>query len=88
MATGTHLPAPSLAARVQVAKTHLTDSVKWKGELVGVRETRKHYSNYFRGLPHFKPTRIKLVTEDSYEEVMATLDTITESFGQEAAVAE
>ena len=61
-ATGKRLPAPSLENRVEVCRTHLTKSVEWKGEKLGVLEMRNHYANYFRGVPDFKETRTKLVT--------------------------
>ena len=64
MHTGTHLPIPGIKERVDVAKEHLDRSIKWKGERVGVVEMRRHYANYFKGIPDFKPVRTKLVTTD------------------------
>ncbi|MBL7985015.1 MAG: tRNA dihydrouridine synthase DusB [Flavobacteriales bacterium] len=63
MATGTHLPPPSLNDRVDAAREHLERSIAWKGEYEGVVEMRRHYTNYFRGIPNFKEHRMKLVTE-------------------------
>jgi nifR3 family TIM-barrel protein len=63
-ATGEHLPPPTLAERAQVALEHLEMSVQWKGDVVGVREMRRHYTNYFKGIPNFKPVRMQLVTID------------------------
>ena len=45
-------------------------SIKWKGERLGLLETRRHYSNYFKGIPDFKPYRTRLVTSDTLEEIM------------------
>ena len=56
------LPQPSVCERVEIAKRHLAKSVEVKGERVGVLEMRRHLSNYFKGLPDFKPTRLQLVT--------------------------
>ena len=64
MHAGTHLPTPGIKERVDVAKEHLDRSIKWKGERVGVVEMRRHYANYFKGIPDFKPVRTKLVTTD------------------------
>lgn len=64
MHTGTHLPTPGIKERVDVAKEHLDRSIKWKGERAGVVEMRRHYANYFKGIPDFKPVRTKLVTTD------------------------
>lgn len=74
--TGELLPRPSLDERVQVFKKHLDFSTHWKGLRVGIAEMRRHYSNYFRGIPHIKIYRAKLVTCDSYEEILSTVDEI------------
>jgi len=69
-----------LKERLDVCRRHLQLSVEWKGERTAVFETRKHYSQYFRGIPNFKPWRIRLVTEDHIEAVMETLDEIEARF--------
>ncbi len=78
--TGEHLPAPTLHNRVEVCKTHLLKSVEWKGERLGMLEMRPHYTNYFKGIPHFKDTRMVLVTCDSLQEVLDTLDAVPEKY--------
>jgi len=78
--TGEHLPAPTLQNRVEVCKTHLMKSVEWKGERLGMLEMRPHYTNYFKGIPHFKDTRMILVTCDSLQQVLDTLDAVPEKF--------
>lgn len=80
--TGEHLEKPSLAERVRVTKKHLEFSVKWKGELKGLLEMRRHYTNYFRGIAHFKPYRTRLVESDSYDELMGILSEIPEVFDE------
>jgi nifR3 family TIM-barrel protein len=79
--TGELLPQPSVAERVELAKLHLTKSLEFKGGKVGILEMRRHFSSYFKGLPNFKETRMKLVTQNSPEELFATLDSITEQWG-------
>jgi tRNA-dihydrouridine synthase B len=81
MATGEHLPVPLLEDRVEAARNHLTWAIEWKGERVGVFETRRHYTNYFKGIPNFKEYRQKLVTHDYAVDVYAVLDQILEKFG-------
>lgn len=76
--TGTHLPEPAMKDRMEVCKTHLQRSVEWKGERLGVLEMRNHYANYFKGIPNFKETRMKLVTLNSYKELEEVLDSIQE----------
>ena len=79
--TGEVLPQPSVVERVAIAKEHLAKSIEVKGERVGVLEMRRHLSNYFKGLPNFKDTRMKLVTENEPEVLFATIDSIAERWG-------
>lgn len=78
--TGEHLPKPTLEQRVYAARRHLEMSLKWKGEKLAIAEMKRHYSNYFRGIPHIKPYRTKLVTSFDLEEVYQTLDEILKEF--------
>ncbi|MDP7430051.1 MAG: hypothetical protein QGG97_00720 [Flavobacteriales bacterium] len=55
-------------------------SIKWKGEVLGIAEMKRHYTNYFKGIPHFKAYRIKLVTYYNLEEIMETLDKVAVEF--------
>lgn len=81
-ATGKLLPSPTIADRVEAAKNHLLWSVEWKGERQGVVEMRRHYANYFKGIPNFKEHRHKLVTLDASEEVVKALDNVLEVLGR------
>ena len=77
-----HVLAPmSIAARVVLAKRHLAKSVEVKGDRVGVLEMRRHLSCYFKGLPDFKSTRLRLVTENDPHELFNILDYIKEKWG-------
>ena len=76
--TGEVLPQPSVVERVAIAKEHLAKSIEIKGERVGILEMRRHLSNYFKGLPDFKQTRLKLVTLYDVDEINATLDYVAE----------
>ncbi|HLN95476.1 MAG TPA: tRNA dihydrouridine synthase DusB [Flavobacterium sp.] len=78
--TGEHLPLPTMDDRVEAARNHLTWSMEWKGERVGIVEMRRHYTNYFKGVPNFKEYRQRLVTEETPEELYRTLDMIGEVF--------
>ncbi len=78
--TGTHLTPPTIQERVEAAKKHLTWAVEWKSERMGIVETRRHYTNYFKGIPHFKEYKNKLVTTDDLEALYETLNTITQQF--------
>lgn len=80
LSTGEKLPQPDLVERLNVAKKHLDFSVKWKGEKLGILEMRRHYTNYFRGMPNFKSYRTEMVTADTYEEVCEILDRVAEVY--------
>jgi len=74
--TGTKPPPPTIAQRVDICKAHLDFSIRWKGQFTGIVEMRRHYSNYFKGLDHFKEYRMKLVTDNQLDSLHATLDDI------------
>ncbi len=74
--TGTLLPPPTLEERVNICRRHIMMSVEWKGIKVAIREMRRHYTNYFKGLPRFKPYRMRLVTSEILEELLDCLDEI------------
>ncbi|MEM8847668.1 MAG: tRNA dihydrouridine synthase DusB [Bacteroidota bacterium] len=79
--TGTHLEPPTMSERVEAARRHLEMAIDWKGEKLAVFETRRHYTNYFKGIPHFKEYRMKMVTSDDAEDVFAAFDEVQEKFG-------
>ncbi len=80
--TGGHLPLPTMSDRIDASKNHLKWAIEWKGERVGIVETRRHYTNYFRGIANFKPFRQKLVTQESSVELFETLEEIREEFSK------
>lgn len=79
--TGEKLPQPTMEDRVEAARNHLTWSMDWKGERVGIVEMRRHYTNYFKGIPGFKEYKQRLVTTDDAEGLFKTLEEIQEVFG-------
>ncbi|MEW6467978.1 MAG: tRNA dihydrouridine synthase DusB [Bacteroidota bacterium] len=80
MQHGAHLPQPSVEDRVNTCRTHLQKAMEWKGERLGIIETRTHYANYFRGLPDFRNFRSRLVLSDSKEEILQTFEEIVEFY--------
>ena len=79
--TGKHLSPPTIHDRVEAAKIHLKESIRWKGLTLGILEMRRHYTNYFRGLPGIKEYRLKLVTHQTEEEILNLLDEILQKYG-------
>lgn len=82
--TGELLAPPTLEERIQVCRTHLDKSIEWKGDRLGIIEMRRHYANYFKGMDNFKDFRMKLVTTDSYKELLETLEAIGMHYAQVA----
>jgi tRNA-dihydrouridine synthase B len=78
--TGEHLAPPSIADRVIACKQHLKHSIEWKGQILGIAEMKRHYTNYFKGIPHFKDYRIKMVTSESEKEIQSLLDEVAMTF--------
>ena len=76
--TGEIKPPPTLRERAEMAKKHLQLSLKWKGNVLGVIETRKHYGNYFKGVKNFKPTKTAILTERDPEKIITILNNIKE----------
>ena len=78
--TGTHLEPISMSERIEAARRHLKMAIDWKGEVLGVLETRRHYTNYFKGIPNFKPYRTKMVTSDHSQDVFKAFDEVETKF--------
>jgi nifR3 family TIM-barrel protein len=74
--TGEEEPVPDLKERIRIAKIHLERSVSWKGEHIAVMEIRKHWGCYFKGLPNFKPFKIRLMEAKTAGEVKEILEDI------------
>jgi nifR3 family TIM-barrel protein len=79
--TGELMPQMSVIDRVDLTKRHLAKSLEIKGDRVGVLEMRRHLACYFKGLPDFKETRLKLVTLNDPQEIYNTLDHVAERWG-------
>jgi len=78
--TGEYLEGPTIEERVAVCRTHFHKSIEWKGEKTGIFEMRRHYANYFKGIPNFKEYRMKLVSLTNIKEVDEVLDEISSTF--------
>jgi tRNA-dihydrouridine synthase B len=87
MRTGQHLQKPDIQQRVQVCRKHLDRSMQWKGPVLGIIEMRRHYTNYFKGLDHFKDFRMRLVTCNDLQEIHAILEEVLHFYSNKAAVA-
>lgn len=79
--TGERLPLLTIHEKVNLAKLHFKKSIDWKKGNRAIFEMRRHFSNYFKGLPHFKELRLKLVTSTDEEEIYRILDEIIVQYG-------
>jgi tRNA-dihydrouridine synthase B len=80
METGNHLEAPSVGERIDTILQHLYRSVEWKGNILGILEMRRHYSNYLKGIPFIKEFRNQLVQKNNLgeiEELLSKLPDLT-----------
>jgi tRNA-dihydrouridine synthase len=80
MSTGNHLDGPTVEERAAVCKQHFVKSLEWKGPITGIIEMRRHYNNYFKGFPDFKPLRMKLVESLEVQEIMEVLEGIPKQY--------
>jgi len=85
--TGEHLPAPTIADRIDVTRKHLDFSIRWKGNKLGIFEMRRHYTNYFKGVPDFKPFRMQLVEAPTIEEVNQILNEVADVYSPQEVIA-
>lgn len=79
--TGELLPEPSVNEKADLALAHLDKSLEYKDGNRAIFEMRRHLSNYFKGLPHFRETRLKLLTTQDVDEIKSTIEEIRQKWG-------
>ena len=84
--TGNKKEEPGISDKAKMAKRHLEMAVKWKGEVLGVLETRRHYGNYFKGVANFKETKSRILNEKDPIKIFHELDEIIHTFSQKELV--
>ena len=80
LSTGEYLSPPDIKERLETIKCHLQMAIEWKGAVLGVLETRRHYGNYLKGIPNIKPRRIELTKAKSYEDILGILNIIDNDY--------
>lgn len=81
LSTGEILPEPSVSEKADIALLHFDKSLEFKEGKRAILEMRRHLSNYFKGLPHFKDTRLKLLTEIDANKIETIINEIREKWG-------
>ena len=84
--TGNKKEEPGISDKARMAKRHLEMAVKWKGEVLGVLETRRHYGNYFKGVANFKETKSRILNEKDPIKIFQELEEIIHTFSQKEFV--
>jgi tRNA-dihydrouridine synthase B len=79
--TGELLPEPSVDEKAGIAILHLEKSLEFKEGKRSIYEMRRHLSNYFKGLPHFKETRLRLLTADEADDIKVIINEIRQKWG-------
>ena len=84
--TGQKKEEPGTTEKAKMAKRHLEMAIKWKGDVLGVLETRRHYGNYFKGVPNFKETKSRILNEKDPTKIFQELDQVINNFAQKELV--
>src|SRR5450759_1904292 len=79
--TGELLPEPSVSEKADLALLHLDKSLEYKDGKRAIYEMRRHLSNYFKGIPHFKETRLRLLTAVEVDEIKIIIEEIRQKWG-------
>jgi tRNA-dihydrouridine synthase B len=79
--SGELLPEPTVSEKAEIALLHLDNSLRFKEGKRAIFEMRRHLSNYFKGLPHFKETRLKLLTALEVEDIKVIINEISQNWG-------
>jgi tRNA-dihydrouridine synthase B len=79
--TGDILPEPTVKEKADLALLHLDKSLEFKEGKRAIYEMRRHLSNYFKGIPHFKETRLKLLTSVEVDEIKNIIEEIKVKWG-------
>lgn len=79
--TGEFLPEPTVDEKADLALLHLDKSLEHKEGKPAILEMRRHFSSYFKGLPNFKETRLRLLTTLDVNEIREIIEEIRDKWG-------
>ncbi len=80
--TGQLLPEPTVLEKVKWAIEHFERSLVAKEGKRAIFEMRRHFSNYFKGLPNFREVRLRLLTSCEPDEIRELLHLIGSRWGE------
>ncbi|MCH1444230.1 MAG: tRNA-dihydrouridine synthase, partial [Flavobacteriaceae bacterium] len=84
--TGKKIDEPTIAERAEMAIRHLKMALDWKGDVLGVLETRRHYGTYFKGIANFKETKSKILRENDPATILHELELVKKTFFEKELV--
>ena len=79
--TGELLSEPTVKEKADLALYHFNLSLEHKEGKKAIFEMRRHFSNYFKGLPNFKETRLRLLTCQEEDEIKSIIMEISQKWG-------
>lgn len=71
---GELLPEPDAPEKMRIAMLHLDRLIRLKGEAVAVRDMRKHFAWYLKGLRGSAEVKTQIMEAETREQVVAILD--------------
>ena len=77
--TGEYVAPYSMQWQIDIIKEHVLRSIEWLGdERKGIVHSRRHLAvtPVFKGIDHFKPTRIAMLRAESLEELFGIIDSV------------
>lgn len=80
-ATGELLPDLSVREQIEIIKEQIRLSVEWIDEVRGLLHMRRHMAAMFKGLPHFRDLRIRMLQAPNLEELRQVFDEIAARYG-------
>lgn len=77
---------PTVNEIIEVIKKHIDLSYKEDNEIRTILHMRRHFAQYFKGLPHFRDLRIELLTVKTIKGVYDVLDKIKEKYDNKRVI--
>lgn len=81
--TGELLPDLSVKEQIEVIKAQVLLSVEWIDEVRGLLHMRRHMAAMFKGLPHFRELRIRMLQASNLDTLWQVFDEIEQRYADD-----
>ena len=81
--TGELLPDLSVKEQIEVIKEQILLSVEWIDEVRGLLHMRRHMASMFKGLPHFRDLRIRMLQAPTIDVLWEVFDEIEKRYSDD-----